>query len=883
MNENKYILSGVCPYCPAILDYSEDAKAVKCHCCGNIVPTAILKPLNFGNGSSTANESEKRIADCVTSPTTGIIYFDNYCEDFDWRNFVMDEALSIPALDAISDVCKLKFPADPMTYYLDFRCIVVPILKKIDGLDVLETEIIDNYKSDDISDLFEYVDLYRAITHSLSDKRKSIIKTLQNDINLAKRFAADPYTVADLESSYNVFLKRIKTIKAIDNIEDIPGYQKAKELKDAKLASDIRAVGIDAEKTYNTALQLLKRGNVDNALHLFAAINGYKDSTKHINEHSTVFKFNDELARMAGKFYAIKKNKTFNVSNPTAGTPNTLSLHEIKNNEPLQIPSVTQMSDIIYNFGSKIFFIRNSVSICCYDTESINYNSNVKILDEAPSGDYVTDHKTPIYYSSDKTKFFIRKKLREKTEKHGCFGRKERLLNTINRANNYSIVLVDMDDVTSKIIIPEVVDIMDFCNDKIFYTTVINSEALPSLRVYDIKEKTDTEILKSGCIIHSAKAGRIIYSVPAPNIYNMDLYSLNTVTNEHSLIDYNVSGYYATYANRAFYIVGSDIYNRLYVANFDGKEKCEVMENPGRIFTISSGWLYYINGEGSPNACLMKVKIDGSENALVASRFKRVVKMINGYVYYISSRDELRLVRSDGNGDMLIAPAVGDSHIIIDNKNVYYLKRDYIGPGEKDNGFGYSLYSTDPFGKDLHKLSHDVDAMAEYGDKYIYICQKTPATFSVTTPVDKKTTNTEIVKKDLVTYVAYNKETGTFEYIVRLGRPDTPTFTYRKGFLFFKRNVTIEGAVYEFENKKEFRRDGVSEVGKIRDEEIAEAERLEEEKYLNSRRYKRQQKKLERAEEREARKQEKLEKRAEADRLENEVPGRDNDYTDEFR
>ncbi len=870
MSENKYTLSGVCPYCPAVLDYSEDAKAVECHCCGNIVPTRILRPLNFAKENNAVTESDKRIADCVTSSSTGIIYFDNFCESFSWREFAMSEGLSIPTLDSIREVCKLKFPADPITYYLDFRCVAVPLMKKIDGLDVLEVEIIDNYKSDDISDLFEYVDLYSAITHAIVNKRDSFVKALESDIKLAKRFGADPHIVMDLERSFEVFKEKIDAVKAASNIEDVPGYRKAKELKDAKLAAKIRAIGIDAEKTYQAAKSLLEKGNVDNALHLFAAINGYKDSTKYIEENSTIFKFNDELAQMAGKFYVVRRNYSyeFDVSEPAKDTPNTLSLYEIVNENPLPTPAVTQMSDIIYNFGSKIFFIRNSVSICCYDTASINYHSNVKILDEAPSGDYVIDHETPIYYSSDKTKFFIRKKLREKSAKYGCFGRKKKKLNTINRANNYSIVLVDMDDVTSKTILPEVVDIMDYYNDKIFYTTVTSSEAYPSFRVYDIATGTDREILHAGCIIHNAKNGRIIYSLPSPSIYNMDIYSADTKTDHHSLIDSNISDYYTTYGNKVFYTVGTGECRRLYSANLDGTDKREVMENPGRICTISSGWLYYINGESS-NCCLMKIKIDGTKNILVASRFGKLVKMTNGYIYYLSSHGDLKVVRNDGNSDTLIAPKIAGTHVIIDDKNVYYLKRDYIGPGAADNGYGYSLYSTDLFGKNLHKLSHDVDAMAEHSERYIYIRKKSKTSYTVTTPVDKKTTTTEIVEKDIITYEAYDKETGKFTVIVNLGRPTQPSLSYKKGFLFFKRRVTKDGMVSEIESKNEYRREGVATVGMIRSEEIAEAARLEEEKRLNSRRNRRKQAKRAKKEAKLAKKEAKRAKK-EAERLENE-------------
>ena len=37
--------------------------------------------------------------------------------------------------------------------------------------------------------------------------------------------------------------------------------------------------------------------------------------------------------------------------------------------------------------------------------------ANVRILDEAPVGDYVADAEHPVLFSSDKSKFFIRKKI----------------------------------------------------------------------------------------------------------------------------------------------------------------------------------------------------------------------------------------------------------------------------------------------------------------------------------------------------------------------------------------------------------------------------------------------------------------------------------------
>lgn len=826
MNDNKLILSGVCPYCPAVLDYAEDAKAVTCHSCGNVVPTRILRPLDFAKHEQRVNEDDRRIADAVTSSGAGIIYFDNFCNDYDWRGFALTSALSIPTLDAIAEACKLKFSADPITYLLHFRCVAIPVTKKIEGLDVLEVEIIDNYKSDDLSDLFEYVDLYSTITHAIVEKRDALIRALANDVMLAKRFGVDPHIAADLDRSFAAFVERINAVKAVSGIEDVPGYQKAKDLKDAQLAADIRKIGIDAEKTYRKALALLNHGNVDNALHLFCAIHGYKDSDTYINDNSMIFKFNDELAAMAGKFYVVRRDAsyTFDAENPSAATSGTMSLYEISGGVPSGSPTLTMVSDIIHSFGSRIFFIRNDVSICCYDTKSTDYSANVKILDESPTGDYVNRHPNPVYYSSDKTKFFIRKKLREETVKPGCFGRRKKKKSTINRDNNYAIVLVDMDNVTSKVILPEVVDIMDYYDDKIFYTTVEHGCQFPSFRVYDIATEKSTEILNSNCLIHDVKDGKIIYSLRVPSIYNMDMYSIDIKTEEHNLIDENISSYHITHGNKVFYEVGTEDDKRLYSANFDGTDRREIMERPGRICKYSSGWLYYVNGEGT-NACLMKVSVDGEKNMLVASRFAKLVKMLNGYIYYLSTKGELKVVRSDGSGDTKIAAGVDDiSRIIIDNEKIYYLKRDYLGPKDGgEDGFGYSLYTTDLTGKNLHKLAHDVSAMAEYNDRYIYLCKNRDTKYSVKTPLNRKDTRTEVISRDLTYYEAYDRVLCKFTEIVHFGVPTRSFVSYKKSFWPFSKYVTDQSVISEIH--PDYVRENIAPVGMVRNEELEKMRR----------------------------------------------------------
>ena len=829
MDDNKIILSGVCPYCPAVLDYEEDAHAVVCHSCGNAVPTRILRPLNFAKLEREENDNDKKTADGVTSPTTGVIYFDNYCDSYNWAQFIQNCELTVPMLTALSDACKIKFSADPITYYLDFRCIAVPVMKKIEGLEVLEVEIINNFQCDDSSDLFEYFDKYACITKTLSKKKDDILKALAADIVLAKRFGADAVLVADLENTLALIENKINSVNVVRRLEDIPGYNTAKEIKDAELAAKIRKQGIDAEKTYKMALELAKIGNIDNALHLLCAIHGYKDTDKLIEDYTRIFKFNDELVEIAGKYYMVRKTPGFfDVTNPRSYTCDTLSLYEIVNTVPSGYPALTNISDIVHSFGSKIFFLRDGVQLCCFDTACESGNA-VVVLDEAPAGDYVTDHHTPIYYSADKTKFFIRKKLRDNSAKKGCFGRKKKKKDAINRFNNYSVVLVDMDNVTCETILPEVVDVMDYYNDKIFYTTAVTTNLeRPVFRVYDLKTGKSSDILGAECVIHNVHQGKAIFSLWAPSKYNMDMYTIDFEDKTPKLIDENIMDYYTTFGDRVFYTVGTSDYCRLYSAAMDGSDRIEIMENPGRVCTINSGWLYYINGEGA-NACLMKVSVDGKKNLLVASRFEKLIKMNNERVYYLATNGDLKVVRTDGADDKRIAANVADNKIIIDDENVYYLKRDYLGVRDGDEeGYGFSLYTTDLAGKNLHKLAHDVKNIEEYNDRYIYICKKRGIRYAIHEPIDKRSENSTIVTHILTYYEAYDKKTCEFKEILHLGEPQKKTITYKKYFWPFTKRITEQSRIDELETNYSHSRNDVAPMGAIKREEDELDERVRE-------------------------------------------------------
>ena len=216
----------------------------------------------------------------------------------------------------------------------------------------------------------------------------------------------------------------------------------------------------------------------------------------------------------------------------------------------------------------------------------------------------------------------------------------------------------------------------------------------------------------------------------------------------------------------------------------------------------------------------MKVRFDGSESMLVASRFASLVKMTNRHVFYMSASGDLRVVRNDGNDDKRIAAGVKGTHVIIDDAHVFYLKRDYIGPKDGDeNGLGYSLYSTDLEGKNLHKIAHDITAMQEYNDRYLYICKHRDIKYAIKTPLTKRSSRTDVIDREIIYYEIYDKKRGEFKEIVHFGVPVPTSITYKKSWWpFSHKMVTKFGSVDQIDTV--FQRDDVAMVGKIRNEEL---------------------------------------------------------------
>ncbi len=818
-------LSGRCPYCHTTLDYLEGEGAVRCHACDRTVATSQLL-LDFSESSDDILPEDRFVLENVTTVSAGLIYFNHFCESFDWTAFANTASLTLPRFNAIAESYKLKYATNPLTYVLDFRRIVVPVAKKIEALKKLENELVSR-RTSDISVLFSYFDKYSMIAERIGEEKEAMKRTLLQDIELAEKYGAEAEIVENLKKSLVEFTAALDAVKAADDIKESGIFTRFKNEKDAALARALAECGIDALATYSKAQTLIQSGDIENALHLLLAIRGYMDSAAIIEKYAKTFTYNGELVELAGThFYLCDGVHTyFDVNDPTGYKRCPCkNLYEIVDGVPAKRPTVTGITRLLGAFGTRIFFIKNDANICVYNTKKSDVFIPEQVLYTAPVGDFAIDEGyNEVKYTEDGSRLILRKKLRSpQEEKRGCaLFRKRKKVARVDRRNNYTIILLDMDNVTAKEILPEVIDIMDYFGDSIFYTYLSPDTAIPSFHVYNINSESDEAILNSECIIHALIGSSIVYSLYAPNQYNLNLYMIDIKTKAPKLIAENINSYYANSGAKIFYTIGCPELARLCSYDIVSGECAELITNIGDVVAIGEDYLYYMKGNGH-NAVLMRTSTDGKENIRIASRVAQLVRMAGGYIYYVNTRDELHAVRTDGQGDATIAREVWRDHIIIDDKNVYYLRREMVGDvSVEESGLSYSLYTTTLKGKNLKKVAFNVVSIKEYDENTIYLCTKENASFTVSRPVEVDAFETEECSALLTSYKKLDKRTGEIVDVLTLGTPDVESREFRVGCRLFKKTKTVNGAVVKNVRRKSYVRQGALRVGAVYDEEQA--------------------------------------------------------------
>lgn len=829
-------LTGNCPHCLAKLDYLENEKVVKCNCCDNNVLVADLHASLSVNKRPTVDsavEELNTLIQGIDSSESGLAYLDSFFATFDWDEYNLSSEVYIPSIKRMVEKNKVRNASNPSTWILEFQSISVPLLKKITGCKSLEAKMAENYNGIDDTNLYTFYDNYSKNINYLLAEKNDFVKALHSDIKFAEKYGASEKELNNLKVQLVKINQALTALKPVSSIQDIPVLKEAMAKNDKKVADELLLRGVDAEDTYQAALRSYSiDSDKSNALYNFNLIRGYKDVNKYIAKINKLFNYEGNLYEFAGVSYVPTRDKvaTLNVANLGSKKKNnedqednpqdrgvTFSLYEVVNQKPSKDASIKGISSIIGSYATKLFYFKDNKSICYYDLKT---QTETKI-DTAKANDYKNNKgEFSVLFTNDGTKFITRKKLAIKTEKAGCLASlKGQKGKDIANNNNYSICLIDMVSGSIQTIIQEAIDIMDFFDDKLFYTYSNDPKSTTSIfMMYDIETKNKTKLLDSDCIIHNVTNNKVIYSLWKPNTYNMNLYAIDLVTMENKLLEDNIYDYFDTIDGKVYYTIGNSEFNPLFSINLDGTERTEIMQNIEDIQLVRAGWMYVIKGN-KRNRVLMKISIDGKKKVFICSRFYSLVKFTNGYVYYTDADNALHIVRSDGQNDKVIAEDLSPSDIIIDQNYIYYLRDELVdfvlktelGQTKQNPKYSKSLYRMDLDGHNVKKLMFNVYSMKEYDETKIYISKDETVTYEITTPTSTKNSTKTIKTFDLIRYYEYDRLEGKINLVLTLGLPESESFNFNSGCL--KKKTSAQTTFKEIPTQIKYERKGKASAG----------------------------------------------------------------------
>ena len=786
-------LSGNCPHCLAKIEYTESDTSVQCNCCDNYVSISELHgSLSVTNrpaaaGGSTQGDMLNTLVLGIETPESGIAYLDHFFLTFDWEEYASSPFLGIEHIENMVEKNKIKNAANAQTWILEFKSISFPLLKKLQGLKKLEQVIVNKYTGTDDTELYSDFDTYSKIIDRLLYCKDNLVKVLVADVQFAEKYGADKATVNELKSQLMKLNQALSSLAPVDKIEDIPAVNAKIVAMNSEIERQLAMVGIDAPSTYNAAVQTyMFNDDKAEALRLFSDIKGYKDANKYINKINRIYNFDNDLFDLAGKrFYAkFDKDQTLDVASlgkkkkkkaaqsnelTSAQKGKTYSLYDVFETIPRKKEFVKGISTMITAYGNNLFYIKNNTKICYYNVVSQIETS----IDAANPNDYKNAFgKYEFYFSKDKTKVCLKKKLELKSDKKGCLKSLFPSKKAEDNLNNYQVLVIDVVNHSVATVIPECVDIMEFYDDKVFYSFGYKADDKDDpetyLMVYDLATGARTKVLNTECVIHDSYNGYIIYSTYSPNHINGLLHCYNLATQTEVLLEENFYTFFGIYDNKVYYTVGNYRYESMFSINFDGTERTEIMLNAEVISLVRAGWMYVVKGYGR-NRMLLKISLDGKKKFYICNKFKTLVKFANGYLYYIDIDDELHIVRSDGNENKVLADNINADTVVVDSNHIYYTRYETVD--DRDNK-GYSLYSMDLNGHNIKKIMFDVIGYAEFDENTLYISRDETVTYEVTKHLKK---NKEDVSKQvfsLTRYYKFDKLTEELEVIMNVGLPD---------------------------------------------------------------------------------------------------------------
>lgn len=804
-----------------------------------------------GNGPAI---SASAVAQLIDTPDAGLVYIHNRFDNTDWDAFVESSEVIIPELEEMVEKSKIKFGATATAWQLDFESVSFPLTKKLEGLSKLADKIVKANADGDSVAYEQSFDLYKTVVDTLCDEKDTLIKRLENDVKYAAEFQPDDAVLEKMNSTLATIKASLDALKPIKYSSEIPEVAAAQRKIDEEKLKEFASRGIAARQIYSEAEAMMKTDDYDRneLLRRLEAIRGYSDVNDKISAINLYYDFNSEYYNFCGKSFIFKLKEKENLFNPSATgdkkpkkeeknpvakpedeyNGDILQLFEVVDKKPAKEPILDNITQVLTIYGSRLYYIKLDSSICYFDIVTKREFE----LDKGKVGDYICEGK--VYYNKDHTAIYIRKKLPLEVLKKGCL---DKLLKkqdeAIERRNNYSLLQVSLVSDFSNTVIKEMVDITEALSTKIFYTKAeeLSLEEIKAkkkadakkaattpteeeddeeeikleFRVYDMVSGDDCSLLDENCVIHSVVDGNVIFTRFSPNAYNRDLYAYNIEKGEEVLIETNVLDYERSIKGRIYYTVGNDDFCPMFSNNLEGTDRFEVMRNVEDIVAVLAGWMYIIKRVGSYRA-LIRVSSDGKTRQVVCLDFGTDIKVTDLYIYYISTAGALRVARTDGKENTLIADNISASSVIVDKDRIYYLRNEPVD--RKKNAA--SLYCMDIDGHNVRKILFDVNAIDNYDKETIMIKRTEEALYEITIPVDAKNTKTEKQTYVLTHFCKYDKVSGNIDTLLTLGLPDENEYEF-KGCFGLGKKKKFNSTCKQIPKKITYQRANVAKVGSV--------------------------------------------------------------------
>ncbi|MBQ6817235.1 MAG: DUF5050 domain-containing protein [Bacilli bacterium] len=833
-----------CPECGNQMNVDTNKNAVTCNCCGtsflvkDLVNGNLKKDLNFNNDDLLLNQ-----AAYISDPAGGLIYLDNFILKYDWEKYQFSSKIMIDEIVDMINKSKIKFPNNPQSYFLEFEGIYQIILKKIEGLEKIEEKIINNYKLKDLIDADCWFDLYSIICKKLLELKPQIIKSLEETIAFVSKLEIENNKVIDLEDKLKDFKVEFNKVILVNKIEEIASINDFIEKEDLKLHNEYLEKGIDAKTTYLNAVRAFELDHKQEALHLFQTIPNYKNSEEYINKINLVSRFYNLVSFGDNKLYRIvqeaplfsvaeidsrnkKKNKQ---KEEEEYRKPTFTYYSIVNNKPSENIVLKGVTSEICVYGTKLFYIEEESRICCYDFDTFE----ITVLDEGVVGSYVDFCKGNLYgKSNDGQTLLFKKKLQVETKK-GCSLFKKKKIKP--KRNNYEVFAIDLKTNTKRLLIHQLVEVMDYYNNVIFFqradevvrevkknktvkTSVLNFYA------YNFEIDETEKILDENCEIYNVIDSKIIFGRYNRDYFNISLLVLDLETKQEVLLEKNIYQYLDTIDNRIYYTIGSVFTYCLYGIDLDGKERTEIIYNSEKICFIKDGWIYLFKSFGS-NKALIKVNVIENKKVVLCRNLKDVLKYTHELIYYLDFESQLHILTSDGSSDKVIASDIDTNNLIIDSDGIYFLKNECMGVmvdqnNDENNYFAKSMYKLDLNGNNIRKLYYNVFDISEFGNDKILIFIKENILYKFTTPLKNGKTDITYENRMIDRYVIFDKQTENCEDCLLVGVPNPDKVEIKRGCL--KKKVFKEVLVDEVLTLTKNIRKGVTTVDQITAEAIKE-------------------------------------------------------------